>query len=90
MRNKSEGKKLMVLKLNMEKAYDMMRWDFIEMAMSKFGFDMKFIDMVMGCISKPSFATLVNGTPTTWFESSLGLKQVDPLSPYLSFFVLKF
>ena len=41
MRNKSEGKKLMVLKLNMEKAYDMMTWDFIQMAMSKFGFDMK-------------------------------------------------
>jgi len=54
----------MALKLNMERAYDMMRWEFIEAVMSKFGFAKKYVNLVMGCIREPSFAVLVNGTPS--------------------------
>ena len=45
----------MTLKLNMERAYDMMRWEFIETVMSKFGFAKKYVNLVMGCIREPSF-----------------------------------
>ena len=73
----------MALKLDMEKAYDMMEWDFTELVMGKFGFAKTSIDLVMGCIRKPSFAVLVNGTPNAWFKSTVGSRQGDPLSPYL-------
>lgn len=42
-----------------------------------------FVKWIKGCICDPSFAVLVNGTPTEWFKSSKGLRQGDPLSPYL-------
>jgi len=80
--NKSEGKKLMAIKIDMERACDM-RWDFLKATMGRFGFADKFIEMVMGCICEPSFAILVNGSPTSWFQLTMGLRQGDSLSPYL-------
>jgi len=65
MGNKSEGKKLMALKLDMKWAYDRMKWGFLEKVMEKFGFAGKFIELIMGCICDPSFVVLVNGTSTS-------------------------
>ena len=67
MGNKREGKKLMAIKIDMESAFDMMRWDFIKIVMGKFGFAEEFIALIMGCICEPDFADLVNGTPTNCF-----------------------
>ena len=83
MGNRREGKKLMVIKINMERVFDRMRWDFLRAVMVKFGFAEKFIELIMGCIFRPSFAILVNGSPTCWFHSTMGLRQGDPLPPYL-------
>jgi len=54
----------MALKLDMERAYDLMRWDFIGAVMTNFGFSKKFVDLVMDCIINPSFAILVNDQVT--------------------------
>ena len=67
----------------MEKAYDIMRWDFLKAVMGRFDFADKFMEMVVGCICKPSFAVFVNGSLTNRFQSTMGLQQCDPLSPYL-------
>jgi len=67
----------------MERAYDMMRWDFIKEVMRRVRFTEKFVNLVMGCICDPSFAVLVNSMPTAWFQSRMGLRQGDPLSPFL-------
>ena len=81
--NRHEGKKLMAIKLDVERAYDRMRWGFLKKVMDQFGFAGKFIDLIMGYICDPSFTVLLNGTSTTWFKSTTGLWQGDPLSPFL-------
>jgi len=59
MGNRGDGKKMMALKLNMERVYDRMQWDFLRKVMRRFGFDCMFIDLIMGCIQNPLFAVLV-------------------------------
>ncbi|XP_070676291.1 uncharacterized protein [Malus domestica] len=51
--------------------------------MEKMGFDRKWRNMILGCISSVNFAILLNGQPGKKFAPSRGLKQGDPLSPYL-------
>ena len=46
--NRVKGKKLVMLKLDMERACDIMRWDFIKLVMGKFGFNEKFVSLIMG------------------------------------------
>ncbi|WKA06987.1 hypothetical protein VitviT2T_024859 [Vitis vinifera] len=70
-------------KLDIEKAYDNVDWTFILTVMQKMGFGEKWIRWIKWCISTASFSVMVNGTPTGFFQSSKGLRQGDPLSPYL-------
>ncbi|XP_038973679.1 uncharacterized protein LOC120105381 [Phoenix dactylifera] len=74
---------LMGIKLDMERAYDRMCWDFLRRSMQGFGFHATWISWVMGCVRAPSFAILVNGSPSRFFESAGGLRQGCPLSPLL-------
>jgi len=51
--NKKEGKDLMAIKIDMERAYDRMRWDFLKAAMVKFEFAEKLIELIMTCVVVP-------------------------------------
>jgi len=70
-------------KIDMEHAYDRMRWEFVEGVLHCFGFNEKWCRWVKACLSRPSFAALVNGSAISWFESRMGLRQGCPLSPYI-------
>lgn len=72
-----------VLKLDMHKAYDRIEWDFVRDCMLKMGFCAKWVSLIMQCISTVTFSVKINGEPTPFFNPSRGLKQGDPLSPYL-------
>ncbi|GLJ39562.1 hypothetical protein SUGI_0808320 [Cryptomeria japonica] len=73
----------MVIKLDMNKAYDRVSWEFLISIMRRLGFCDSWCKWVFSCISSTSFAVLVNGVPTDFFNASKGLCQGDPLSPFL-------
>ncbi|KAM1862752.1 hypothetical protein ACFX14_003173 [Malus domestica] len=73
----------MGIKLDMNKAYDRVEWDFLKVVMGHLGFERRWIDMVMCCVKTVEFSILINKRPGKAFKPFKGLQQGDPLSPYL-------
>ena len=73
----------LVCKVDIEKAYDSISWEFLYQVFDRMGFGSWWLSWMKLCISTASFSVLINGSPTGFFQSSRGLRQGDPLSPYL-------
>ena len=70
-------------KLDITKAFDSVRWEYLLTLMSKLGFPQKWRDWVAALLSSSSSHILLNGVPTTPIKHGRGLRQGDPLSPLL-------
>ena len=73
----------MLLKLDLSKAYDKLNWQFLEGILKDFGSAEKWTNWVMNMVSSTIFLILVNGSPSSPFNASRGIRQGDPLSPFL-------
>nr|GFB46310.1 cysteine-rich receptor-like protein kinase [Tanacetum cinerariifolium] len=86
---KSKKKQSLIFKVDFEKAYDSVRWDFLDDVLKKFGFGNKWCNWIQCCLNSSRGSILVNGNPTEEFQFFKGLKQGDPLSPFLFILIME-
>ena len=84
---KKKGKKFSfgALKIEMSKAYDKVNWNFLKVVLTTMRFDPKWIGRIMECVSFVSYTLLVNGSLTSTFHPTQGLRQGSLISVSLSF-----
>jgi hypothetical protein len=82
-RNKAKRNRHCALKLDMMKAYDRVEWEYLQAMMLKLGFTEKWVNIVMSLVRTVSFLVLFNGKKLQEFKPSWGIRQGDPISPYL-------
>ena len=71
------------LKVDLMKAYDSVNWELLLQVLTNFGFPSVLVNWISKCITTPRFSVVINEELVGFFGSSRGLRQGDPLSPYL-------
>ncbi|GJS89124.1 putative RNA-directed DNA polymerase, eukaryota, reverse transcriptase zinc-binding domain protein, partial [Tanacetum coccineum] len=80
---KKHKKRLFLFKVDFEKAFDTLSWAFLNSIMSQMGFSSKWLNWISSCLSSAYASVLINGLPSKEFKVERGLRQGDPLSPFL-------
>jgi hypothetical protein len=79
-RKKLDG---VLLKLDFGKAYDKVKWSFLQQTLCIKGFDPKWCEWIKDFVEKGSVCIRVNNDICHYFQTKKGLRQEDPLSPIL-------
>ena len=80
---KSRKKSATLLKLDFKKAYDLVRWVFVDHVLDRMDFGSKWRAWIKECITSEEMSIIINGSPTKSFHMERWLRQGDPLSPFI-------
>nr|GEZ55904.1 hypothetical protein [Tanacetum cinerariifolium] len=87
--DRKEGPNRVAMKVDIQKAYDTVNWQFLEAILKEFGFHEKMVGWIVKCVTSVSFSICVNGERFGYFKGGRGLRQGDPMSPYLFTLVME-
>lgn len=73
----------MLFKADFAKAFDCLNWNFLDSILEQMNFRVKWRQWIKSCISTARISVLVNRSPTHEFTLERGMRQGDPLSPFL-------
>jgi hypothetical protein len=73
----------LIFKVDFQKAFDSVLWDNIDEVMTYMGFGAKWRGLISSCLSTSQVSVLVNGSPSPEFKVGRGIRQGDPLLPFL-------
>jgi hypothetical protein len=84
-----EKRSCLIFKVDFEKAYDSVSCSYLGYMLVRFGFGVKWRSWIRACVFRGNLSVLVNGSPTEEINIQRGLKQGDPLAPFLFLLVVE-
>ncbi|KAJ9552338.1 LOW QUALITY PROTEIN: hypothetical protein OSB04_016383 [Centaurea solstitialis] len=80
---RKKRKKLLLFKVDFAKAFETLNWNYLDGVLLQMGFGDKWRSWVKGCICTAKASVLINGSPSKEFNLNKGVRQGDPLAPFL-------